>query len=157
MVVYEVAKWPNLRYVLSNRLAGVLKTEQERLGFLREFLADVFQRARPCWEEVSQRVRVQRVSWTGRVYYIGTKLNQFKDAGSRTLTAGATWRVNIYNAKLHFIVSGCNVMEITIDFCAVRGSIPPLIWRKILRLESVQICVQKSISQKHVIFANWKI
>ena len=72
-------------------------------------------------EDISRRVGVQRVRRTGRVYYIGTKLNQFKDAGSRTLTVGATWRVNMYNAKLHLIGSGCSVMGITIGFCT-RGS-----------------------------------
>ena len=61
------------------------------------------------------------MSRTGRVYYIGTKLNQFKDARSTTLTVGATWRVNMYNAKLPLIGSGCSVMEITIGFCT-RGS-----------------------------------
>ena len=53
------------------------------------------------------------------------------------LAAAATWRVNMYNAKQQFILHGCSVMEITIDFCARgRSSSPPLIWRKILRLEN---------------------
>ena len=54
----------------------------------------------------SRRVGVQRVSRTGRVYYIGIELNHFKDAASRTLTVGATWRVNIYNAELRLMSVG---------------------------------------------------
>ena len=117
-------------YVLSNRLAGVPNTERGGSCFHGEFLAVAFrQRAHPRWKTSCRRVGVQRVSRTGRVYYIGPKLNHFKDAGSRTLTVGATWRVNMYNAELHLIVSGCSVMEITIGFCARgRSSNPPLIW-----------------------------
>ena len=112
----------NLWYVLSYRLAGVPNTERGGSCFHGEFLAVAFrQRAHPRWKTSCRRVGAQRVSRTGRVYYIGPKLNHFKDAGSRTLTVGATWRVSMYNTELHLTVSRCSVMEITIGFCT-RGS-----------------------------------